>query len=421
MKISKISSQTGVPIDTIRYYISLGLLNPVRRNNQYVFSEADVDDILQIQRLKDMRFSLKEIETVIRFGRTSNWIEPDIMRKYSAMLRKKKEELIQEQKSLQTSITLLSDELYRISQSQNFSWESAGVPLRALPLLICPKCGARLRIEQAFFAPQGIMDGTLACDCGYTAEIDCGIIKTGNLYTGDHDSPDLERNLYNTLSSDFLKMYQQCSSYLLEQLQHMDLTDKVILEGCINGYFFLYNHFCELPKNCLYVIVDKYPEMLLMYKQLIDRLGLELDVLYIADNDLDLPLAPQCVDICVDFFNCSEWAFYHQETFPQSMRRLMAPDSQVVGSYMEVDQFSKSMKNFYEKYPESGPNLHIFQGICQDWKAQRFQMRWELLGAIKKTQNSYSFTCHVDGDDLRFYVYHAQRRGNHPELLEDRL
>ena len=34
MKISKISSQTGVSINTIRYYISLGLLNPTRRNNQ---------------------------------------------------------------------------------------------------------------------------------------------------------------------------------------------------------------------------------------------------------------------------------------------------------------------------------------------------------------------------------------------------
>ncbi len=418
MKISKISSQTGVSINTIRYYISLGLLNPARRNNQYLFTKNDLDDIIQIQNLKNMRFSLKEIETVIRFGRTSNWIEPDILRKYSAMLREKREELNREQESLQKALSLVSGELQRISQSQSSSWESAGVPLRALPLLTCPLCGARLHIEQAFFSQKGIMDGTLACGCGYSAEIDCGIVKTGNVYTGAYDSPDLERNLYNTLSSDFLKMYQQTSSYLLESLQKIDLKDKVILEGCINGYFFLYNHFTELPKDCLYIVVDKYPEMLLMYKQLIDQLGLELNVLYIADNDLDLPLAPQCVDVCVDFFNSGEWAFYHQESFPSEMRRFMAPDSQVVGSLMEVGPFSKTMKNFYQKYPESGPSLHQFQSIQEAWRAQSFQVQSEVLGAIRKTQNSFSFTCHVDGDELRFYVYRAWRRKKGTETDE---
>ena len=122
MKISKISSQTGVSINTIRYYISLGLLNPARRNNQYLFTKNDLDDIIQIQNLKNMRFSLKEIETVIRFGRTSNWIEPDILRKYSAMLREKREELNREQESLQKALSLVSGELQRISQSESSSW-----------------------------------------------------------------------------------------------------------------------------------------------------------------------------------------------------------------------------------------------------------------------------------------------------------
>lgn len=410
MKISKISSQTGVSINTIRYYISLGLLNPTRRNNQYVFSKADLDDILQIQRLKDMRFSLKEIEMVIRFGRTSNWIEPDILCKYSDMLREKKSELDREQEELQRSIDLVSSELQRISQRQEDSWESSGVPLRALPLLVCPKCGAKLHIEQAFFSPHGVMDGTLSCPCGYNAAIDCGIIKTGNLYTGAYDSPDLERNLYNVLCSNFLKIYQQSCSYLLKNLQEMDLRGKMVLEGCINGYFFLYNHFSDLPRDCLYVISDKYPEMLMMYKQLIDQLNLGLEVLYIADNDMELPLAHGCVDVCVDFINSNEWSLYHQRPYPQALAPFLAPDCQVVGLFSEIDAFSQTKRNYLKKYPEGSPDLYLFQHVSEAWKAQGFQVHWERCGMVKKTQNCFSFACHVDGEELRFYVYQARRR-----------
>lgn len=409
MKIGEVSNLTNISINTIRYYIQLGLLNPVRRNNQYIFSEEDLNDILKIKSLKNMRFSLREIETVIRFGRTSNWIEPNILKEYSTMLKEKKAELEGEQEALQGSIDLISAELQNVARNHNFKVTDTGVPLRALPLLTCPKCGKPMQIEQAFFSHKYVMDGVLTCDCGYGAKIDRGILKTGNRYTGAHDSPDLERNLYQTLCNDLLKMYQQCGAYILQKLQGLDLNDKVVIESCVNGYFFLYNHFPLLSRNCLYIIVDKYPEMLLMYKHLIEGLGLDLDILYIADNGAELPIAPRCVDVCVDFFNSNEWSFYHVEQYNLAMSGFFAPECHIIGCFMDINTFSKTKRNFLHKYPEGAGDMFCFQNTCDALKGQLFQIQTNLCGSVKRTQNSFSFACHTDDEELRFFLYHAQR------------
>ena len=411
MKISELSKLSGTSVDTIRYYISLGLLNPIRKNSQYCFSEHDLNDILRIQELKDMRFSLKEIETVIRFGRTSNWVEPILWREYGDILRKKSQDLRQEQQSLQDALHRISSELEKVAAYENsFVQNITGVPLQALPLLVCPNCGKTLQIQQAFVSQNYVMSGMVLCPCGYRAEIEQGILKTGHCYLGPYDSPDLDRQLYSTLCSELLKMYQQCSSYIMAGLRQLNLQGKTVLESCINGYFFLYNHFAQLPKDCLYIVTDKYPEMLLMYKALIERLNLNLSILYIADNTAGLPLAKQSVDVCVDFFSCTDWSLYHQGAYPLAMNQFFAPECWVFGSFMDVASFSKSKKNLQAKYPECDPEVFSFPHLCQLWENEAFSVRSQLCSQIKSTQNSYVFTCHADGEDLNIYTYRAHRK-----------
>ncbi|MBC8575540.1 MerR family transcriptional regulator [Yanshouia hominis] len=409
MKIGEISKLCNVNHDTLRYYISLGLLNPQRKNNQYIFYKKDLEDLLYIQKLKGMCFSLKEIETIMRFQRTSNWVEPNIISEYSFMLKAKKEELVERQAFLQTSIDLISEELQRISHLRIQSQFDSGVPLRALPLLVCPKCRQALQIEQATFVRKYVKSGLITCTCGYSAVIDHGIIVTNNRYTAPYDSPDTDRALYRTLCSDLLKMYQQCCSYIFANLSAVNLQNKVVFEGNINGYFFLYNHFSDLPKDCLYIIVDKYPETILMYKSLIEKLNLDLDILYIADASNNYPLRAGCVDICIDFFSSNEHQFYHPDNLPHAVKNFLAERAQVIGSYMQLLPQSKSRTNVAVKYPECSHDCYLFGKVEKELVDQGFHIFSEMIGSVMKTQNKFSFTCHVDNDPLCFYCFSAKR------------
>ena len=414
MKTGSVSKLCNVSKDTIHYYISLGLLNPAKQNSQYIFSDREIEDLQKIQKLKNMQFSLKDIEAIIRLGRTSNWVEPSTIREYTLILKTKRDQLVEEQSKLVKSIDMIDGELNTLSRRKIFKHSDSGIPLRALSYLACPRCHKQLQVEQASFSHKYVHSGILTCPCGYSAAIEDGVVITSNRYTNVYDKPDLERELYRTLCSGLLKMYQNCSAYIAGKLIDIPLTDKVIMEGNINGYFFLYSHFADLPRDCLYIIIDKFPETVLMYKKLIEKLNLDFDILYIADASADYPLMPGCVDICIDFFGSNEYQFYHEEDYIQAVAPFLADKSTVIGSYMDLDKHAESRKLVAKKYPESSSRCYSFGGITSELERQGFGYDYTLAGSLSKTQNKFSFACHIDNEEMRFYRFTATRPASIP-------
>lgn len=67
MQIKAFSEFVGVPVDTIRYYEKMGLLNPKRLENGYRdYDDECIAHLKMIVVLKHLRFSLKEISRLIQ-------------------------------------------------------------------------------------------------------------------------------------------------------------------------------------------------------------------------------------------------------------------------------------------------------------------------------------------------------------------
>lgn len=67
MQIKAFSDFVGVPVDTIRYYEKMGLLNPKRLENGYRdYDDECIDHLKMIVVLKHLGFSLKEISRLIQ-------------------------------------------------------------------------------------------------------------------------------------------------------------------------------------------------------------------------------------------------------------------------------------------------------------------------------------------------------------------
>jgi len=410
MKIGELSRFSGVSRDTIRYYVSLGLLSPQQKNRQYSFSNKDLDDLLAIEKFKGWQFTLHEIETVMRIKRTSNWIEPSAVREFTLLMKKKRSELDAKILQMQSSRNMIDQELMSLlSKRETAPYVSTGVPLKALPLLQCPRCGADLSLEQASISGKYVHSGRLTCKCGYEADIENGIIDTGNRYLGAHDRPDLERELYRTLCNDLLRMYQICSCYIRQQLDSLDLSGKIVFEGCVNGYFFLYNHLATLPKDCLYVVVDKYPQMLAMYKDLIEKLCSGHDFLYIADANAEWPFKRHSVDVFLEFFSTTEYELYHENSFIRDSAEYLADEAVTIGSYMELRPNARTRELIRQKYPESSSHAYTFTDLRKDMEEFGFTVESSIAGTVQKTQNRFSFECHVDGEEMKFITFTGYR------------
>lgn len=117
---------------------------------------------------------------------------------------------------------------------------------------------------------------------------------TPNKKTSLHDTPDITRELYKDLPPELITMFERSYQQMLKQMEKTNLRGKVIAETYINAWFSIHNHLAALLEDSLYLVIDKYLETLLMYKHLIEKQHLDLNILYLADSSTRFPLKPEC-------------------------------------------------------------------------------------------------------------------------------
>lgn len=413
MKIGELAQLCGVPQATIRYYVRTGMLVPDDSGSQYNFTEREYQNLQLILKMKRQKFNLKEIQDYLVLTRHSNFIEPDTIAACLQMLDAKRQELSQEIGELQQSVQEIDQEILDLSSRAVQSADKTGVPLVALNLLACPHCGMRLKVDNASIQDGGIWSGTLYCangECpkGYHAAIEHGIVKTGNLYTGDHDWPDLKRGLYRNMVPEFSTGMQKCYDYLSEELKKADLHGKVVLESNINGHFFFYQYLHLLPEDCVLVVTDKFPEILEMYRDLIEQLGVKQDILYIADNSVNFPLKRECVDFHVSYWGENEYQLYHQRPFVEDAKKYFKESIRVLGAYISFDRGAVSCKNLKVKYPECCEYPYQMDHLRQAYAQAGFKVEAAEVSSLTDSGGrQFSFACHVPGEVMRIFRFHA--------------
>lgn len=421
MKIGELAEACQVSRDTIRYYVEKGLLIPFKKGAQMDFTSRELEDLQYIQKMKQMRFSIREMQAVFTLRRLSNLIEPDTIKAYEGILNRKRQELKDEIALLQYADQVVAEELSAFMRRRTGLAHRTGVPLNMLEYLHCPHCHKQLQMDGARISGKYIISGRLWCECGYHALVDDGIVDTGNRYAGTDDSPDLKRGLYRDVGEEFETGLEKCSDLVMERLSaleqgnppgpqnHMGLQSLVVMETNINGYFFLYNHIDKIDQGNRYIITDRYPEMLHMYKKLIETMGLELDILYIADDSEKLPVREGCVQVLLDFFGSNEHFLYKQSSFIESYGKYLCPEGKVLGALFGFEAGSESVQRVPLKYPHCFPAALDAAKMLDTYQKKQYRLRSHLVAAATKTYDRYSFTCHKEGELLKQYYYEAER------------
>ena len=410
MKIGDFAKKWNVSIDTVRHYIKCGLLVPLSTSSQFSFNEREDRDMKIIMRMKAEQFSLKEIYNYLEICRVSTMMEPESVQDAISLLNRKKEELAQQIQTLEEVCRDISSDIDALSSGNQRFVDKTGVPLRALPLLACPRCGASLELNGASLNSQYVIKGTLSCSCGYRAGIENGIVKTGNEYSGNYDCPDLKRELYRQVSTEFGINIQKTIDLFHEAFKDLKPKNKVILEGHINGYFFLYNNLIRLDPDNIYIDIDKFPEILEMYKSYIDNLGLNYSILYIADSSYCWPLRGGCADILIDFHGDMVNSFYYHNLYIHNIARYLGNNIQVIGASLGYHNNAKSLLALSKRYPEGDLAGLYWDKQPQFYENEGYYYRRFLIGTMKTMEHKYAYSCHQDGEELLMGFFRAWRR-----------
>ncbi len=304
MRIGEFSLKHGITQDAVRHYLDMGLLVAEKKYGQYKFVEADSRDLEKIIELKQMDFSLTEIQKILMIQRLSG-ANTDVFRNlYMSFLVEKKKAVEKEMEKYSKSNDFLNDIISKIKIEKLTTLQELGFPIAALDLLECPKCQRPLSVSEGKIAKNMIMDANIHCECEYQAVIENGVYidkesvrkkmingravptKEEYLASASHDHVNF---LYKGITSliEFVNDFAKEPQYIME------------LDSCVG--FFLQQYIKYLPTNSTYILIDYDLDRIVQLKKDLEMYCKHKKIIFLCCDFHRLPIRKESIDVIVDY------------------------------------------------------------------------------------------------------------------------
>ncbi len=310
MKIGKFAQMHNVTQDTVRHYLDLGLLVTEKNGGQYKFRDSDCRDIKKIIELKNLGFSLNDVQKILTMQRISGENTNSFRKLYLSFLENKRKEVDNIILNINNLNNNLKEEIYKIKCLENSNVQKLGFSLNSLHLLQCPECNKQLTLSAGTIEINNIIEANIQCDCGFTAEIKDGIyidkrsVRTKLLH--GEKMPSKEEYLEATTHSYSNFLYKGMAA-LVEHISSLGREPKYIVEldNCVG--FFLMQYIKYLPQNSTYILIDYDYERLTNLKRDLENYYKHKNFIFLCCNYDKLPLKSSSVDMVIDYMMTSNY------------------------------------------------------------------------------------------------------------------
>lgn len=353
MRIGQFAVQNNTSIDTIRHYMSMGLLVPEKQKAQYDFDENCAQDFHEITQLKQIGFTLSEIQQLILFRRIGKLTGYDRRLTYTSFFEKKKEQIELEINRLSKMKYNLNNEIIemrlKLEEDQGARRETMGITIASLELFACPVCQASFEITEGNIQQGILVEATLTCQCNYQLHIEDGIVYTPEMIVNTHENKeDTNDSQYsesfideyiNTTDIEYLKKIHAGLQWSSRHIPFTILENAIILElGSGHGYFM--RHMLALfPDSSTYIAVDHDPVKIKWLKKVIERSQAKSKVIFICADFTKLPLKTHSVDMLLDMSGSSNYAFEHTDFLLDKIDHLLKKNAHIHGGYIVFENF----------------------------------------------------------------------------------
>lgn len=408
MKIGLFAKKFGTTPANIRYYIDLGLIIPKREGTQYTFDEECADDMEFVIKMKAFGFHLREINELLSIKRMTKFKDKKANNMFIGILEEKKAQLQANIIDLNKRIHMMDQQIKEVS-SLKISNKRSGIALSFIPLLACPTCGSPLSFSSANIENNQLISGMLQCGCGYSAQIEDGI-----LVLSDGENRNIPEGswatLLNDLSTDFINFQIKTYRWMTEKIHFEEIRDKVLITTDRFAGGSILENAKLLSKENKYIIVYSSKSLLKQIKSRMDTLNLGLDILYVLDDSLELPLREESVDIFIDDFSTSNFLFFHKAYPIEKLYKYMKQEALIIGSLFFYRKSSKTIKNIAADYPSADIGK-LYSPL--EYKRVLGEYGFKIVdkdesGILKDPGCGMEFPFHEKGEELHFYNYVAK-------------
>lgn len=408
MKIGDFAKKFNVKNDTVRYYIDLGILNPQKINNQYRFDENNIETMKEIIELKKLKFTLTEIQKILSLKRITNLISRDELEVYYDILKSKLKEIEAEESNLRISKNIIHEKLAVIEEIVNKKEMKIGFPVLFLRYIQCPDCGNELTLNSANITNNKIYSGELTCKCGYKIRIDDGILET---------SERIERKIGKTFSDyketienvnpEYIAILHSSLEKMITKIKREDFRNKIFLELGTGSGLFLKNIINCFDSSNTYIVTDENINSIKSVKNIIEKSGIEINIIFIAGNYFKLPFSEKIADVVIDYFGSLSSALKVEYHPVEGVVKYLKNDCKWYGAYSFFEENSKTFYTISKKIGKKPQNI-LFYTYTNVFEKYFDRISSSNIGYIDNPQENKDF--HFKGDKMFIWNFYGTKK-----------
>lgn len=297
MKIGAFSKKYNLSIDTIRYYMDIGLLTPIKKGGHYHFGVHTEEQGQIISDLKEMGFKLSEIKEMLIykiFSKLDHASEKDFKLE---MMLKKHHEIKNELERLSVTSKKIEKELELLKLS-SLQVTQSGFPLEAMSIFQCSECQGNLSLDASQIISNEVFEGRLLCKCGFEIQIEEGVLSTSSSYSSEdvitHD--DLMTYI-NQTPAHYMLESNKALDWLVESYASKGHIEKIVLDVGTGIGLFVRGLLNVESEDGLLICNDIDKSTLLFLKKILQHHKKKMSIVYLACNLKHLPIKMKCIDI----------------------------------------------------------------------------------------------------------------------------
>ena len=340
MKIGEFCSMNNVTIDTIRHYIDMGLIVPMKKGRLYDFDGSCQKDLEEIITLKSIRFSLSEIKSYFNLKRLGSSSTNDNGEHMLSHLSAKQFEISREMESLRNTQSKLTKLVENIDQSEK-KRVKIGTSIDFAKHLFCPTCSSAYEISNRLDYENGmIKSADLLCDCDNSLTIENGIVIGSTQFENRYSEIELHtvdayKKYISNANAEFIKALYFAIRWIVNGLNQKSAyktpPPRIMAEFGVGSGFFLRTFMHSLCKDDTYIAIDHDLERLKDLKNHLETMDVKGRVIFICCDIDRVPIKNQFIDIAIDFFGSLSVAIESEIGLIERIDKYMRNESEYYG------------------------------------------------------------------------------------------
>lgn len=359
MKFGEFAKINNITKDTLRYYMKIGLILPSKSGGNYIFTESDQKDIEFILDCKDFGFSVDDINKLISLKRNLHPLDHRFNNFMASELDNKKELIKNEIKNLQKKLDFLNNKSDEYLKNRQI-YQKLGVAVDFLKNLSCPSCGSSFNFTNADIEDSYIIHADLHCkNCSYHLKIEDGIIIEDNLQDSPIKIEDLPikenheywldthlamewKELKNLKPAEFQKVFKAYNwmyERIIDSKPVKNNEVSCIMTSETNSGRFLFYHLLNkigddnpIKKSTL-IVAMRNIKAAKKLKNLLESLGVKLDIAIICASIDKLPISNGSVNIFLDDYSSFYYLLREKKVLldDKNFNKYLSSDAEVLG------------------------------------------------------------------------------------------